>query len=135
MRQRYFWALILGMALSTGMVAKDHGDKDDDHGHGKGNRHNAQRDDDDRDHDGGRWESRNGWEYRSYERGEVPPGWNKGRKTGWGNCNMPPGQAKKYGCNQYRYQGRDYYWYKDDGGRIILRRPTIHAHAGVDIGF
>jgi hypothetical protein len=28
-----------------------------------------------------------------------PPGWSKGKKTGWGNCDVPPGQAKKYGCH------------------------------------
>jgi hypothetical protein len=28
-----------------------------------------------------------------------PPGWDRGRKVGWGNCNLPPGQAKKYGCD------------------------------------
>lgn len=28
-----------------------------------------------------------------------PPGWNRGRKVGWGNCDLPPGQAKKYGCS------------------------------------
>lgn len=28
-----------------------------------------------------------------------PQGWNRGRKTGWGNCDLPPGQAKKYGCS------------------------------------
>lgn len=27
-----------------------------------------------------------------------PPGWSQGRKTGWRNCDVPPGQAKKYGC-------------------------------------
>jgi hypothetical protein len=27
-----------------------------------------------------------------------PPGWNHGRKRGWGNCDLPPGQAKKEGC-------------------------------------
>jgi Ni/Co efflux regulator RcnB len=27
-----------------------------------------------------------------------PPGWDKGKKTGWGNCDVPPGQAKKEGC-------------------------------------
>ncbi|HXE89385.1 MAG TPA: hypothetical protein VNK82_00310 [Terriglobales bacterium] len=29
---------------------------------------------------------------------DHPPGWSRGRKVGWGNCNLPPGQAKKYGC-------------------------------------
>jgi len=28
-----------------------------------------------------------------------PPGWSHGRKTGWGNCDLPPGLAKKEGCN------------------------------------
>ncbi|PYY01903.1 MAG: hypothetical protein DMG64_13110 [Acidobacteria bacterium] len=92
-------------------------------GKGKGNPHKnqvADRDDD-------RWESRGDYEYRSYGPNEgMPPGWNKGKKTGWGNCGMPPGQAKKYGCQSYRYQGRDYYYYHDDIGRIIVRRPHIH---------
>jgi hypothetical protein len=28
-----------------------------------------------------------------------PPGWNHGKKVGWGNCDVPPGQAKKVGCH------------------------------------
>jgi len=28
-----------------------------------------------------------------------PPGWDKGKKTGWGDCDVPPGQAKKVGCH------------------------------------
>ena len=40
---------------------------------------------------------------RDREHGRVanhsrPPGWDKGKKTGWGNCDVPPGQAKKQGC-------------------------------------
>lgn len=27
-----------------------------------------------------------------------PPGWERGRKVGWRGCDLPPGQAKKYGC-------------------------------------
>src|SRR6185295_15889044 len=133
-KQRYFWALVLGMALATSAPAKDHDDKDKGNGHGKGNPHNAQRDDDgDHDRDNHGWKSHDGWEYRTYDKGHYPPGWSKGKKTGWGNCNLPPGQAKKYGCNQYKYEGRDYYWYKDGHDRIILRRPSIDAH--VHIGF
>jgi hypothetical protein len=30
---------------------------------------------------------------------DRPPGWSRGRKAGWGNCDLPPGQAKKYGCS------------------------------------
>ncbi len=27
-----------------------------------------------------------------------PPGWDHGKKVGWGDCNLPPGLAKKEGC-------------------------------------
>lgn len=37
-----------------------------------------------------------------------PPGWDRGRKVGWGNCDVPPGQAKKYGCRNGFY-ARDRY--------------------------
>ena len=32
--------------------------------------------------------------------GNRPPGWDRGRKVGWGNCALPPGLAKKVGCRQ-----------------------------------
>src|SRR5712692_8400851 len=74
--------VLLTAGLCTALLpavafAKDHGkghdrDKDRDHDRDK-----------DRDHD------------RDNKR---PPGWSKGKKTGWGNCNLPPGQAKKQGC-------------------------------------
>ena len=133
MGQKIFWSMILGLALTATAAAKN--PQGNSHGHGKGNPHaQADRDhdrDDDRDHD--RWERRDKYEYRTYRGDERPPGWSKGKKTGWGNCNLPPGQAKKYGCNNYRYEGRDYYWYKNDEGHIIVRRPIITAHAGIEI--
>ena len=49
------------------------------------------------------------WRKRDHDRehGRVadkgrPPGWDKGKKTGWGNCDVPPGQAKKQGCRSTR---------------------------------
>ena len=38
-----------------------------------------------------------------YERARAnePHGWSKGKKTGWGDCDLPPGQAKKYGCHSH----------------------------------
>jgi hypothetical protein len=96
---------------------------------GHGNPHANRNLDDD-----GRWEQRDGYEYRTYgDHDGRPPGWSRGKKTGWGNCGMPPGQAKKYGCREYVYQGRPHYYYRDEGGRIIVRRPEIHIHGGVDI--
>ena len=36
-----------------------------------------------------------------------PPGWAKGRKTGWGeNGSMPPGQMKKHGGGQHMPPGQ-----------------------------
>jgi hypothetical protein len=47
------------------------------------------------------------------ERSGRPPGWDRGRKTGWGNCHVPPGQAKKEGC----------------GSSIVIRwRGTVRRH-------
>jgi len=115
-------ALVAALGLSAPLLMADHGDKGKNHQHG-----NKHRDDDD---DQG-WERRDGYEYRTYD--ERPPGWSRGKKTGWGNCGLPPGQAKKYGCQTYVYQDRPYYYYQDDAGRIVVRRPIIEIHGSVDI--
>lgn len=88
-----------------------------------GNQHGSKTDDD--------WQQRDGWEYRTYgpESGR-PPGWSHGKKTGWGDCGLPPGQAKKYGCQTYSYQGRNYYYYQDPAGQIVVRRPSISIDPG-----
>jgi hypothetical protein len=101
-------------------------DNGDEHGNPHGNPHA------DKHQDAG-WEHRGNYEYRSYAKGSVPPGWSQGRKTGWGDCGLPPGQAKKYGCRTYSYQGRPYYYYQNEAGQIIVRRPTIEAYGGVSI--
>ncbi|MCI0403595.1 MAG: hypothetical protein L0212_08740 [Acidobacteria bacterium] len=52
---------------------------------------------------------------RDRDFGHRPHGWNRGRKVGWGNCDLPPGLAKKYGCySNFRYDNRRVY-----------RRPVI----------
>ena len=71
------------------------------------------RDDKDRDH-------KKDWGERDRDHAKVdnngrPPGWDKGKKTGWGNCDVPPGQAKKQGCNSSR-----------------TRRPIIVTHRDRD---
>jgi hypothetical protein len=77
------------------------------------------------------WQQRDGWEYRTYGPQEGhPPGWSHGKKTGWGDCGMPPGQAKKYGCQTYSYQGRNYFYYQDPAGQIVVRRPSIQIDPG-----
>jgi len=126
MSQRFLATFALMAALSWGAPAlkADHGDKGNKHGHGK---HSED------DGDQG-WERRDGYEYRTYGDGDArPAGWDRGKKTGWGNCGLPPGQAKKYGCRTYVYEGRPHYYYQDESGRIIVRRPIIEVHGIIDI--
>lgn len=117
MRTRWMWvmAFFIVMGLAAPLAsAEPRNDK------GKGKAHAARYDRDD-----DRWERHDRYEVRIFGRDERPPGWSRGRKTGWGDCGMPPGQAKKYGCRSYVHNGRRYYWYRDDVGRIIVRRPRI----------
>ncbi len=73
-------------------VAKDHDHGDSDRGHHA-----------DRDHDGDRDHDRDWRDDRDRDDRGNPPGWGHGRKTGWGNCDMPPGLAKKNGgCDNDR---------------------------------
>jgi hypothetical protein len=123
-------ALVASLGLGTPALMADHGDKGEKHKHG-----NKHFDDDqgENDNDQG-WERRDGYEYRAYgDRDESPPGWSRGKKTGWGNCGLPPGEANKYGCWTYMYQGRPYYYYQDEGGQVIVRRPSVEIHGSVDI--
>jgi len=41
--------------------------------------------------------------------------------------------GQKYGCRTYVYQGRPHYYYEDEGGRIIVRRPIVEVHGSVII--
>lgn len=135
--------VVLGLGVPT-LVADDehhgderHGDGNHGNGHRHGNKHHDRDNDRDneRDHGNGQgWEQRDAYEYRTYsDREERPRGWSRGRKTGWRNCGLPPGQAKKYGCRSYVYQGRPHYYYEDEGGRILIRRPIIRLRGGIDI--
>ena len=36
-----------------------------------------------------------------------PAGWDQGNKTGWGDCNVPPGLAKKRGCDSRGFSTRE----------------------------
>ena len=74
----------------------------------------------DRDHDRDKDKDRDKVKDRDKDKDRArPAGWSKGRKTGWGNCNLPPGQAKKNGgCNNVR---RD----RDDR-RVAAAKPRVH---------
>jgi hypothetical protein len=127
MNKGWLAALALAVALGLGTPVSM---ADNHKGKGKGHSHQEKR----FDRDDQSWEHRGGYEYRVYgDRHGRPPGWSRGRKTGWANCGLPPGQAKKYGCRTYVYQRRTYYYYADEHQRIIVRRPIVRVHAGVDI--
>jgi hypothetical protein len=115
--------LAVGLSFGTPAVLADHGD-DQGNKYQQGNKHS--------DHDEG-WQQQGGYEYRTYSAEQKPPGWSHGKKTGWGNCGLPPGQAKKYGCRTYTYQGRPYYYYQDEGGQVFVRRPSIEVYGAVEI--
>ena len=114
-------AFAVALSFGTPAVMADHDDKGNKH---QGNKHS--------DHDEG-WQQQGGYEYRAYSVGQKPPGWSHGKKTGWGNCGLPPGQAKKYGCRTYAYEGRPYYYYQDEGGQFFVRRPSIEVYGGVEV--
>jgi hypothetical protein len=117
--------LIIMLAIGTLCAWADHGDKGNKHNEHNGNQYVP--------NDDQGWQRQDGYEYRMYGDDERPAGWSHGKKTGWGNCGLPPGQAKKYGCRMYVYQGRPYYYYQEDDGRMIVRRPAIEVHGSVDI--
>ncbi|GAC1673708.1 MAG: hypothetical protein NVS9B4_28080 [Candidatus Acidiferrum sp.] len=117
--------MVAALGLGTPVLRADHGEKGKKHQHG--NKHF-----DDGNDQG--WDRRDGYEYRTYGDDERPAGWSRGQKTGWGNCGLPPGQAKKYGCRTYMYQGQPHYYYQDEQGQIIVRLQIIEFHGSVDIG-
>ena len=57
-------------------------------------------------------------DYSSYS--HRPRGWDRGRKVGWGACDLPPGLAKKYGCRS-TFFGRQRYFDRRFDGRFDRR--------------
>lgn len=107
-------------------VKEDHAKHEGQYEAGKNKDKDKDKRDKDRDEANDRgWERRDRFEYRVYQdRNTQPPGWSKGKKTGWGSCGVPPGQAKKGECWTYQHQGRRYYYYRDEQGRLVVRRPA-----------
>ena len=51
-----------------------------------------------------------------------PAGWEHGRKAGWGNCDLPPGLAKKRGCYPTGYRLVRYP--VERGSFVVVRVPV-----------
>jgi hypothetical protein len=98
--------LALVLCLSLGSTAAFAGD------HGQGRSNHASFHANDQSRDGfGRDRDRDG-DHRVFATNSRPAGWSHGRKTGWGNCNQPPGQARRSGCHSnfrtyHRHTDRD----------------------------
>jgi hypothetical protein len=62
-----------------------------------------------------------------------PPGWDRGKKKGWGDCDAPPGLAKKQGCHSFHHEPH-HTVNRTTSHPVIVRRPRAeaHAHVGVD---
>jgi hypothetical protein len=108
MRKFWFASLALAVCLMFSGTALAKGDKGN-HGNGQGNSaghgHGHDTDGDNR-----------------------PPGWDKGKKSGWGDCDLPPGQAKKQGCNStqtahHHHRDRDH-----DRDRTVHHTYTHHTY-------
>jgi hypothetical protein len=88
--------LLSGLALAQ---RRDDDDNNDSNNH-KDRQHESKRDhDQDRDHDRDDHDVRRGK--------SDPPGWSHGRKTGWGDHDVPPGQDKDRDRDDHRWHDRD----------------------------
>lgn len=109
---KFFLALALAFTLapSTALAAgHGHGggfggfgnrDRDHDHDSDKDRDHHHAKDrDKDRDHDRDADHDRDRDRDHDRDARNTPPGWKHGKKKGWGDCDVPPGQAKKMGCD------------------------------------
>ncbi|PYX59510.1 MAG: hypothetical protein DMG73_08585 [Acidobacteria bacterium] len=137
---KHFWIaslIMLGLMLAIPASAQGRGrDKDHDRDDRKELRdHDADHDRDKSPHHVGH----NAGHDRDFDRDGArddhdrrPPGWSHGRKTGWGDCDVPPGQAKKHGC----HSGHRHPSTRTVNHTPVLRRPRaeVHAHGSVDAG-
>jgi hypothetical protein len=124
MRKSWIAASVLIVALSVPALAKGP-KKDNSHASPAAKQDKGGKSD--KDHG---WEKRDGVEMRVFGPHDGrPEGWSKGKKTGWQDCGLPPGQAKKYQCYTYKHRGRRYYYYNDVSGRLIVRRSGVSIFA------
>ncbi len=116
--------LCISMALALSLLVSSAAAHDKDHGNGKGRDKHADHDKD-RDHDRDKDREQHGPSSR-------PAGWDKGKKTGWGNCDVPPGQAKKVGCNPSSSARTTHHVDHDKRVRRDERRDSIANHRTAD---
>ena len=105
-------------------------------GKGKGSsEHGSKGKDKDRDKDEGRSaRGHHGESEHAQGPSSRPSGWDKGRKTGWGDCDVPPGLAKKRGCDSSGLSARERAAHKSSataaGHTAVKASTTKSAKAG-----
>ncbi len=68
----------------------------------------------------GQQKDKDGWDDQWDKRhDDQPPGWDKGKKTGWRGRDLPPGQQKKY---RQRHEGQ-YDWPRDAPRQAVTPVP------------
>jgi hypothetical protein len=124
-----FSMLCLGLGLMAIPSFADHDKDRDDHQrleHRDRDRHRDHHRDWDRDH--GR--DHHSAEHREHHYRRThgdPPGWEHGEKKGWRDCDLPPGQAKKHGCEDRDHDDR-YHHAEHRTANVPVLKPHAEEH-------
>ncbi len=73
-----------------------------------------------------KWQVKDGYEYRVFPL--RPTQWPDGVETAPENCVLTPAQAQKYKCKTISYQGRAYYYYTGEHGKVYARRAAVMTY-------
>jgi hypothetical protein len=146
-RTTRFWLILSGVLALSPLPVLAQG-----RGHGGGekekDRDRVERHDRDHDRDADRDRDRDRDNDRDDHHGTIfsrdshgpanrPPGWDHGRKKGWGDCDEPPGLAKKDGCHSEAVVHHRHHSSRTTqatvsataraSGSVKTTRPTSHA--------
>jgi hypothetical protein len=112
---------LLGLGLVIPAGARDHDEHRDEHRRAEHHEHEREREHWRYEHERERhWDREHGRHHDPFAR-KDPPGWEHGKKKGWGDCDLPPGQARKQGCeahHEYPHAGAP--------PRVVERPVIVH---------
>ena len=115
---------LLGLGLAMPAVARDHDEHRDEHRRAEHREHEREREHRRREHE---HERDHGRHHDPFARRD-PAGWAaRGKKKGWGECDAPPGQAKKQGC-----ESRHEYHHASASPRAVERPVMVNRPVAVN---
>jgi hypothetical protein len=105
----------------------EHRDRDHDRDHHWDRDHDREHHwDRERDRDDRHWEhDRDHRDPFARDHGD-PRGWSHGEKKGWGDCDVPPGQAKKHGCDSSAGEPERHFHHEAAIAPRPVSRPITH---------